>query len=496
MKDISVKMNKKEWFEILGAMLVLAASTLLPPQIAQIATALFFVLFAFFKPFQSLVVLVPYVIFRSLLIELNPGLKLIGDLITVVVLFRLFLFNVKRFKTWFHFKPFEYLYFAFLIFGAAIGYKNGVSLGAIVFQLRTFGVMYLLYYILSRSELPKNFLVKLAWVTVLSGTMIFIQGIVEKLSMRQLLMPEVWTKKVLSSTNFVRIYGMLNNPNSLALVLFFAICAVFFLRWVYKDNQFKWTLRIAQVAFFGMLLLTLSRGTWIAAFVFVLFFMLLARNWQLLKKIVVTLVISIVLVYVPVNLGVTFLQNMGVENTVAPDEISGGISNRFTETFSDDTLELMKESGRMFYIKKGFEILKDYPITGAGFGTFGGSATLSYDSPIYEEYGINSDIYGGKNFYSDNQYIQVIAETGALGVILFAGFLLAMVWMYWKERKTVFGQYLFGLWFATGVAGFFYNIWELKVYVLFYFIIFGIFASNRALYPMLKLSEYERQKAE
>lgn len=496
MKDISVKIGKQEWLELLLASAVLIAATLLPSTIAQLATAVFFALFAFFKPFQSLVILIPYVIFRSLFIELNPGMKLIGDLITIVVLFRLFLFNIRRFKTWFIFKPFEWFYFAFLIFGAIIGYINGVSVGAIVFQLRTFGIMYILYYMLSRSELPKNFFVKLAWVTVFSGLLIFVQGVAEKLSMRQLLMPEIWTQKVLSSTNFVRIYGMLNNPNSLALVLFFAISATFFLRWVYKDNQYKWLLIISQVAFMGMLALTLSRGTWIASFTFVVFFMLLSRNWQLLKKIAITFVAGIILVYFPVNMGLVVLQKMGVESSVAPDITSGSISDRFSETFSDDTLALMNESGRVFYIKKGFEVLKDYPLTGAGFGTFGGSATLSYDSPIYEEYGIRSDIYGGKNFYSDNQYIQVIAETGAIGVLLFAGFLLAMVWMFWKERKTVFGQYMFGLWFATGVAGFFYNIWELKVYVMFFFMIFAIFASNRALYPILELSKQERQQAE
>ena len=495
MKDISVKIGKQEWLELVLAIAVLIAATILPSTIAQLSTAVFFALFAFFKPFQSLVILVPYVIFRSLFIEINPGMKLIGDLITVVVLFRLFLLNIRQFKTWFYFKPFEWFYFAFLIFGAIIGYMNGVSVGAIVFQLRTFGIMYLLYYILSRSELPKNFFVKLAWMTVMSGAVIFVQGVVEKLSLRQLLMPEVWTQKILSSTNFVRIYGMLNNPNSLALVMLFAICAAFFLRWVYKDGQYKWLLLVSQVAFIGMLLLTLSRGTWIASFVLLLFFMLLSRNWKLLKNIAITFVASIILVYYPVNLALVVLQNMGVENETAP-EVSGGISDRFTETFADDTLELMKESGRMFYISKGFEVFKDYPITGAGFGTFGGSATLSYDSPIYEEYGIRSDIYGGKNFYSDNQYIQVIAETGAVGVFLFAGFLLTMVWMFWKERKTVFGQYMFGLWFATGVAGFFYNIWELKVYTLFFFMIFAIFASNRALYPMLKLSEFERKQAE
>ncbi|MER2108676.1 MAG: O-antigen ligase family protein [Solibacillus sp.] len=494
MKDISVKIGKQEWLEILLASFVLIAASILPAGFAQMATAVFFLLFAFFKPFQSLVILIPYVIFRTFFIELNDGMKLIGDLMTIVILLRLLLLNIREWKTWFYFKPFEWFYFIFLIFGAAIGYKNGVSVGAIVFQLRTFGIMYILYYIVSRSELPKNFFVKMAWITTISGYIIFFQGLVEKLSLRQLWMPEVWTQKVLSATNFVRIYGMLNNPNSLALVLFFAICAVFFLRFAYQE-RYKWLFIVSQVAFMGMLMLTLSRGTWIAAATFVVFFMLLARNWKLLKRIAVSFVAAIILVYFPVNFTLTWLQSIGVENTQAP-EGTGGISSRFSETFSDDTLELMNESGRLFYIKKGFEVLKDYPITGAGFGTFGGSATLSYDSPIYEEYGIRSDIYGGKNFYSDNQYIQVIAETGAIGVLLFAGFLLSMLWMFWRERKTLFGQYMFGLWFATGVCGVFYNIWELKVFAMFFFLIFGVFASMRKLYPMLELSETERKQAE
>ncbi|KYG90300.1 polymerase [[Bacillus] sp. KCTC 13219] len=489
MKDLSVKIGKQEWLEIALAIAVLIAATIIPSKIALISTAVFFTLFAFFKPFQSLVILIPYVIFRSFFIELNPGMKLIGDLITFVVLGRLLLFNLKNFKTFFHFKKFELAFFLFLILGAIVGYMNGVSLGSIIFQVRTFLIMYLLYYVLSRSKLPANFFVKLAWITVISGIVLFVQGIVEKLSMRMMWMPEVWTQKVLSSTNFVRIYGLLNNPNSLALVMFFAICAAVFLRFVYKDGQYKYLLVVSQVAFTGMLLLTLSRGAWIASITFAIFFILLARNWKMLKSIAITLIASILLVYLPTNLGLQYLQSIGIENDVAPEDIGGGISNRFAETLDEDNLALMNESGRIFYIKKGFEVLKDYPIAGAGFGTFGGSATLSYDSPIYEKYNIRSDIYGGKNFYSDNQYIQVIAETGALGVLLFASFLLLMVWLFWKERRATFGQYMFALWFATGVCGFFYNIWELKVYTMFFFMIFAIFASNRHLYPMLDLNK-------
>lgn len=500
MKDLSIKIGKWEWLEILLASCVLIAALIIPSGYAQIATAVFFVLYAFFKPFQSLVILIPYVIFRTFLIEVNDGMKLIGDLMTVVIVFRLFLLNIRQWKTWLYFKPFEWFYFLFLIVGAVVGYKNGVSIGAIVFQLRTFGVMYLLYYILSRSELPKNLFVKIGWVTLFSGYILVLQGLVEKLSLRRLFMPEDWVEKVLSVTNFVRIYGMLNNPNSLALVMFFTLCAVFFLQYVYK-GRYKWLFLVSQVAFIGILLLTLSRGTWIASVTFIIFFMLLSRNWRWLKQVVLATVAAIILVYYPVNLTLMWMQSIGVENPQAP-ESTGGISNRFSETFSEDTLNLMTETGRIYYIKKSFEILKDYPVVGAGFGTFGGSATLSYGSPIYEKYGIQSETYSSSNdqyvmnFYSDNQYIQVIAETGTVGVILFAGFLLSMLWMFWKERKTAFGQYMIALWFVTGICGVFYNIWELKVYVMFYFIIFGVFVSMQRLYPTVQLSktEYEDSK--
>lgn len=483
MNDISTKIEKREWLEILLAIGVLIIASLLPSTIALIITSVFFAVFAFIKPFQALVVLVPYVIFRTFFTEINSGMGLVGDLITFVVLCRLLINNLNNWKSWFYFKPFEWFFFVFLLFGAIIGLKNGVTVTSVIFQIRTFVIMYLLYYIISRSMLPKNFLVKLAWITVASSAILFVHGVIEKMWARQLLLPLDWSQKVLSSTNVVRIYGLVNNPNSLALTMFFAITATLFLRWIYQNEQYKVTLLISQVAFTGLLILTLSRGTWIAAFVFVCFFILFTQNWKLVKQLALTLVAAVLLVYYPVNLGIGLVQKLGLEYTGN----SSGVGNRLAETFDEETLALMSESGRVFYIKKGFEVLRDYPITGAGFGTFGGSATLSYDSPIYKKYGIRSDIYGGKNFYSDNQYIQIIAETGAVGVVLFAGFLLTMVWMMWREKYSQYAKYMVALWFATGVAGFFYNIWELKLYTMFFFILFGIFVSYKKMYPSLQL---------
>ena len=128
-----------------------------------------------------------------------------------------------------------------------------------------------------------------------------------------------------------------------------------------------------------------------------------------MKRLILPGIASILLIYYPVNLGVQYFQSLGLK---AASIGSGSIGERFGETFDQSNLALMTESGRFFYIEKGFEVFKDYPVAGAGFGSFGGSATLSYGSPIYKFYGIRSDIYGGKYFYSDNQYIQVIAETG------------------------------------------------------------------------------------
>ena len=96
----------------------------------------------------------------------------------------------------------------------------------------------------------------------------------------------------------------------------------------------------------------------------------------------------------------------------APDTGPGSIGERFGETFDEKNLALMTESGRFFYINKGFEVFKDYPVAGQDSVHSAGLRHCLMDRQFTSHYGIRSDIYGGKYFYSDNQYIQVIAETG------------------------------------------------------------------------------------
>lgn len=470
------RLEKQSTITLLVAVAVMLIALLLPSKIALLGTALFFVLFSILQPQQSILFLVIYVNIRPFLLEINSGMKLIGDLIILVV-FAWTLFNYRHdIRSLFTFKWFEWSYFAFILFGSIVGLMNDVTPASIIFQIRTFVIMYLLYYTISRMILTSKWLLQLAWVTVWLNIIMSLHGLVEKLSLRQWLLPEEWKYKILSATNAVRIYGLTGNPNSLALSLFFGIIGLVYLQHIYKENQYKWTFRVLLVLFFGILILTYSRGTWISAAVFAVVFILMTRKWYLLRRFVIAGVASIVLIYFPINMAVQYIQELGVEVEQKPDG-AGSIGGRFGETFDEKNLALMTESGRFFYISKGFEIFKDQPITGTGFGSFGGSATLSYGSPIYDHYGISSDIYGGKYFYSDNQYIQVIAETGVIGVLIFAVFLLSMLAFFWKARRTNFGVFMIALWFSTGVSGMYYNIWELKMYTLFYFILLGAFVA-------------------
>lgn len=484
MTTILSKLKEKDTLLLLISLLVVIVSLFLPTKITLVITSLVFAAFAFFRTQHSLLFLIIYVSIRPLLVEVNAGVKLIGDLITFIAFIKIVLSSRKDWKTLFHFKWFEWAFFALMIAGSISGLYHGVLPAAVLFQVRTFLIMYLLYYVISRMFLPEGWLKQIAWVTVITGMISSIHGLIEKLSMRQWLLPDVWKYKTLSATNAVRIYGLPGNPNSLALLLFFGIMSILFLQSIYKGEKYKWFLNINLVLFTGVFILTYSRGTWISAIVFGAIFIVLTKNWKMLKRLVIAGIAAILLIYYPVNLSVKFLASLGFQT---PTEEPGSIGGRFGETFDEKNLALMSESGRFFYIKKGFEIFKVYPVAGSGFGSFGGSATLSYGSPIYDHYGIRSDIYGGKYFYSDNQYIQIITETGVIGVILFAAFLLCMLAIFWKERKTTFGKFMIALWFATGFSGFYYNIWELKFYTMFYFILFGTFASMTGQYTKFKM---------
>ena len=118
MTTIKENLKDKETVYFIAALAVIGVALMLPSSIALVLTSLFFALFAFFRPQQSLLFLVVYVSIRPFLVEVNPGLKLIGDLITFIAFAKVIIAGRKDWKSLFTFKWFEWAFFAFLLFGA------------------------------------------------------------------------------------------------------------------------------------------------------------------------------------------------------------------------------------------------------------------------------------------------------------------------------------------------------------------------------------------
>ncbi|WP_053075052.1 O-antigen ligase family protein [Ornithinibacillus californiensis] len=454
---------------IIATVVLLLVGLVLPSNIAMILSVIFFAAVAWLKPKLLIPMLFIYFPFRPFLVEINDGLKLAGDIGIFVLVLRVLFDAVRRkdFKSIFQLQWFEWAYLLFNVVGAIAALITGVELVAIVFQLRKFLTMYLLFYGIKRLSWDKEDMFRILKLILRVAAVLTVHGFIEKLSQRQWLLPTAWKEQFVSPANADRIYGLLGNPNSMGLYMFVAVIASLILLQMTKKKIYY----VPLVLSFGTFLLTFSRGSWLGAMIAFVAFFLLTRNWQLLKKFAIVVVAGFVLVYLPMVAGDKLVYNsLSAEDRANLVQGEGGIGDRLdvdSEEF-DRTLN----TGRMFFVRVGFQILQDYPIIGTGFGTFGDSAALVYSSPIYEDYGLN-DIYYymGKDFYSDNQYIQIIVQTGIIGTLLFALFLLNIGYRMWTMRKnypeTINVAILF--WLFIGVVGIVYNVWENQVFPMIFF---------------------------
>ncbi|MGD7043314.1 O-antigen ligase family protein [Jeotgalibacillus proteolyticus] len=467
-------LKKNDLIFILSAIILLFAGMFFSYSIVGWIITLVFGILAFLRPVYGVTLLFIYLPIRPFLIEYNPAMRAIADLIIFVLMIKVLWNGRKSPKDLVDFKVWEYAFFAFLLVGAVSAYLTGVSLVAIVFQLRSFVSFYLVYYVVRRLSIKKEDIVRLAWSLVFISIILIIQGIVEKLSVRSAFLPLAWEQLPLSAKNRIRIYGMLGNPNVFGIFLSFAFALFLYIR-RFVQGKAVWGLNIMLALTAGLLILTYSRGTWIAFGIAFVIYILGTRNWRLILTVVKITVISGILVVLPINLLTDYIEktesgSQKVGNIQQFDE--GGessFSDRMGSTFSDDTISGSRGSGRLYIVEKGFEIFQNNPIIGTGFATYGDSSTLSNGSPIYEKYNVRPE------FYSDNQYIQIIVQTGVIGVLLFAVFLLGMLKDLWNRRKeSRYYIYMIGILLSGYFMGLVYNLWESDIWGLIFFSMLGV----------------------
>ncbi len=476
MKDFS------ERYGWLCAIAILYVIALIIPidHIGLIISALVAII-SFLRPKEGILSLVFFFPMRSFLIEIAPGLKLAGDLIIIAAFLKVLWMTRHNWKQWFQLYLFEWAFIAFIVIGAVSALITGVSLAAIVFQIRAFVITYLVFYVVKRLPIKKEDVIRFLWIIFITAMIMTVQGLVEKISLRSQLMPEAWVNRVLSPNNRVRVYGMINNPNMLAVFFSFAFMASLYLT-TFVRTKMKWVIYVGLVLMMGVWSLTFSRGTIIGFMIALVVYFIFTRNWKKIVSMIVIIAIGFILVNLPATSLAHYVENHTTVDNVKPH--SGGQTDqseepelspegkRLKDTFQLNTIELSKQTGRLFIVEKGFEIFKDHPILGTGFATYGDSASKSYDSPIYSDYDI------AINIYSDNQYIQIITQTGILGVLSFAVFLLSMLVFVWKKRKeNIVAIPVLAILIGIFFCGLIYNIWEDKTFTSLYFIMLGTVAS-------------------
>lgn len=327
-----------------------------------LAVSLIVAALAFIRPKDGLLFLLIYFPTRAFLIEINPSLKIAGDLIAIAAFLRAVWDQRNDWKKMFQFSLFEWGFFLFILIGCVSALITGVSVGAIIFQVRAFVITYLIFYTVKRLSIEKEDIHRFLWITFTMSMILSVQGIVEKVSLRTLLMPETWVERYISPTNRQRIYGLINNPNVLAVYLTLAfICTLYLSTLVSKRT--KLFLLIGSVVMMGVWILTYSRGTAIGLAVGLITYLALSRNWRTVVKALLIIVLSVIVISIPVTKATEFVQNMNVlkEKPIAAPDQQGDESHaekRLKETFEGSTIEQSKNTGRLFIVKRVCKYLK------------------------------------------------------------------------------------------------------------------------------------------
>lgn len=462
--------NQKNYLTlIIATVALLVIGLFLPNSITMAISVIYFAVVTWFKPKLLIPLLIIYFPLRPFLLEINDGLKFAGD-VGIIVLVAKVVWNAikqKDYRSIVKLEWYEWAYILFCVVGAISALTTGVTLVAIIFQLRKFLIMYLLFYGVKRLKWEKHEILNSMKVIIGVAMLLIAHGFVEKLSQRQWLLPQAWMEMFLSPANFDRIYGLIGNPNSLGLFMFVSIVASFVL--LRTTNKNMWYIPLALS--FGTLLLTYSRGSWIGIVVAGIVYLIIVKNKHLFKQVAIAAVAGYVLVFLPINIGDQLIGS-ALGDRVQQNQNGGSLGDRFSSSFDDEQFSRSMNTGRIFFVKKGLEIFADYPVIGTGFGTFGDSAALVYSSPIYDDYGLEGIYeYMGSDFYSDNQYIQIIVQTGIIGTIIFAVFMLNMAYRIWKAREEHrdLANVAILFWVFIGTVAVVYNVWENQVFPMIFF---------------------------
>jgi O-antigen ligase len=224
-----------------------------------------------------------------------------------------------------------------------------------------------------------------------------------------------------------RAFGFFGSPNVLgSLSMTTAIMALF----TFLDRK-KWYYLAYELLALAVLTLTFSRSAWLGLAVGVAT-ILLIRNWKLL-----------------------LLTPLGLLVLLIPS-----IRQRLLVITSRNYLVDAAIDGRIWSLTNAIEIFRISPIFGTGPGSYGGQTAVYYNSPIY----LKSIQNGYVTLpYTDNQWLQILVQSGVVGTVCVAGFFISLFVNNLKRymsSKHYMNLGVIAVLVAIAVNGLMSNVWE------------------------------------
>lgn len=411
--------------------------------------------------FALLLFLCVFIPIRSPLAELTTSaIKAIPDGLILL----LFIWYLIETRLKIHFLPQDFLFLAFAVaalFSTCV--VNGYSIFRYVYQLRSISLFYVLYFVLRDVHLTRRQMIQIVKTLQAMAVVLLVFGAIEKVSFKLIAFSYDVAASIYAPDNYARVYSLFYNPNTfgtfIVFVIFFSMIKTRF--WEDKTPAILYAVLITE------LYLTMSRSSvMILALALLIVLIVDIKQKTLRDKIrryaqtTILCILCAAVVSTALSAGNRWFYNRYLTDA---DGKYAMILKSMEYSMKDRLGELgeayMYDGStnlRMFYFRTGLEVFQEHPIFGSGFGTYGTSASLNYGSPLYEQYGLQ------EGFYADDQYITIVAETGAIGTCFFALLLLSILFCYRKNPIKLFFCITFG-WF-----GIFFNIFEIQIAALLF----------------------------
>ncbi len=238
-----------------------------------------------------------------------------------------------------------------------------------------------------------------------------------------------------------RAFGFFGSPNVFgAIVAIIAITSIAY----YLQVKNRAYLVVSLVATF-LTVFSFSRSAWLG------------------------LILGIGVMAVVVNWRYLFITGLGVFTLLVP-QVRLRIYSLLSESYwLDASLD-----GRLWSLNNGLHIFSKHPLLGTGPGTYGGKLALSSSSPVYLE-GIQRGYVA--LYYTDNQWLQLLVQTGIVGLLIFAIFIAevfkSLINSY-NENKQYLTLGAIGSLVAFVVTGFMGNVLEFGAVSVLVGIIIGL----------------------